>query len=263
MTRGFLWENLGEEIVAEFDSAQSPMSLYDLDKARIPFFIIERLSALEVEREPMLPALKKRRARARAVATGRCVKCPEMARPDKKMCAICATEAAEKTKNRRRGMKERLGTKESTDRSGITHHFTITTKCERCSEHAQPRENCRLCRGAGVYEIKGYIIANAYPDGRLGEIFLNIGKTSSSEAWIDQWARAASFALQYGAPADEFFGKFIATRFEPSGPTNNKAIRHCTSVLDYVARWVLLRFGTAETREKLAQTAASVEAVQP
>lgn len=157
-------------------------------------------------------------------------------------------------------MKERL----QTDREGVTHHFTITAKCDLHSDGEITRmRECARCVGTGLYEVKGYVIANSYPDGRLGEIFIHIGKTSSNAAWVDQWARAASFALQYGAPVDEFFGKFVATRFEPAGPTKNKGIWRCTSILDYVSRWILGQFGTKETRDKLAQTAASTEEVQP
>lgn len=260
MTRGFLWEDLGSEINEEFESLERTMTLYDLDRAGIPFFTFHRSTALEnEEREAQSPTLAQKRKYARAVAGGRCVKCGEPPSDGKKMCAACAKKAAENTNARRQVMKERL----SNDRSGVTHHFSITTKCERCAEYDRPRANCRLCRGEGIYDVKGYITVNIYPDGRLGEIFLNVGKTSSSEAWIDQWARAASFALQYGVPVDEFFGKFVATRFEPAGQTKNNDIKRCTSVLDYVARWVLLKFGAEDTREKLAQAAASVEAVQP
>jgi hypothetical protein len=260
VSRGFLWQDLESEVAAEFESVQREPSLYDLDRARIPFFIFERATALESERvAPMSNALVVRRRYARAVAVNKCTKCPESARKGKRLCPACARRAVEKTSSRRRGMKERL----ETDRAGITHHFSITTKCQKCADHPAPRKNCRRCRGEGVFEFKGYVIANKYPDGRLGEIFLNIGKTSSSEAWIDQWARAVSFALRYGAPVDEFFGKFVAQNFEPSGPTKNKKIPRCSSVLDYVAKWVLLTFGSPEAREWVASMApASMEAVQ-
>ena len=56
-----------------------------------------------------------------------------------------------------------------------------------------------------------------------------------------RWAISTSRLLQRGEPL-EFLQKFVGIRQEPSGMTNNKDIRSCTSVVDYVARYLLLRF---------------------
>lgn len=122
-------------------------------------------------------------------------------------------------------------------RPGVTHHFTIIA--------AHP--------DGGVQEIDGYIQTGIYDDGRLGEIFMRVGKTGTAEAAVmyEQWAIAASMALQYGVPVDAFFGKFLGTNFEPSGATTNKTIPRVTSVLDYVSRWVLSRYGSDEVRKQV------------
>jgi hypothetical protein len=160
-------------------------------------------------------------------------------------------------------MKERVHTEKRPTVEGVTHHFTVTAKCDLHDPDSPLKGDCERCGGEGVYAVKGYIIANPYPDGRLGEIFLNVGKTSSSEAWVDQWARAISFALQYGAPVDELFGKFVAQSFEPSGPTKNKKIPRCSSILDYVAKWVLSTFGSALAREWVASLAPGSAEARP
>lgn len=56
---------------------------------------------------------------------------------------------------------------------------------------------------------------------------------------LDQWAIAASVALQMGADFESFIGKFVGSRFEPSGATKNKDIPRTTSPLDYIARFLL------------------------
>lgn len=117
------------------------------------------------------------------------------------------------------------------ERRGVTHHFSILTK------RTDPEGLDRLV------EIDGYLQTGEYEDGRLGEIFLKVGKAGAESAWIDQWALLFSVALQYGAPVEELAKKFVGTNFEPYGATKNKDIPRCTSVLDYVARYLLAKYG--------------------
>ncbi len=118
------------------------------------------------------------------------------------------------------------------NRVGITHHFTIIAK---------------TVDGEGVREVDGYLTTGEYDDGRLGEIFLKVGKSGDEAAWIDQWALTASVAIQHGASVENLFQKFVATNFEPSGFTKNPEIRSCTSILDYVARYILSKYGRVQT----------------
>lgn len=302
MTRGYLWENLESEIADEFaslarvdtsyvfdfdrffvGSLSTPQSywrqIWIAEDKRLPSDLLARLKARRQEvviarrHELATGMTKKERARlirARRAAEDKCVQCERKRVPGGSRCEVHREEhnAYYRAKRKeKRGMKERLETDREGTRlaPGITHHFVIIAKCDRKSCKISPSPECDQCGGSGVYDVKGYIIANPYMDGRLGEIFINIGKTSSSEAWIDQWARAASFALQYGAPVDELFGKFVATRFEPSGATRNKVIRRCSSILDYVSRYILLRFGSKEAAARIAgaEVSASTESVQP
>jgi ribonucleoside-diphosphate reductase alpha chain len=129
------------------------------------------------------------------------------------------------------------------DREGVTHHFVIMS--------AHP--------DGGTYDVDGYITTGQYPDGRLGELFVKVGKSDGSHAMLDQWAISVSYALQYGAPLDGFLGKFVGARFEPSGATKNKEIPRCTSPVDYVARYLLLRYGTPEMLAVAEEEAAERE----
>ena len=94
-----------------------------------------------------------------------------------------------------------------------------------------------------IVEVDGYVTTGLYPDGRLGEVFLRLGKPGGEVAVFDQWALAFSMALQHGADVDALCGKFVGSRFEPSGPTSVPGIPRCTSVLDLACRWLLARYG--------------------
>lgn len=91
--------------------------------------------------------------------------------------------------------------------------------------------------------VKGYLTTGVYPDGRLGEIFVRIGKPGSSDGMFDQWAIAFSVALQLGADLDNLCQKFVHTNFEPAGATNVPGIRRCSSIPDLICRWLLRHYG--------------------
>ena len=101
-------------------------------------------------------------------------------------------------------------------------------------------------------EHKGYIQVGVYEDGRVGEIFVKLGKPGQESAWIDQWAISTSVALQFGAPFETFIQKFVGARFEPAGATQCKEIPRVTSLVDYCARWLLLKFG--KTPEEISKS---------
>ncbi len=94
--------------------------------------------------------------------------------------------------------------------------------------------------------VKGYVTTGMYPDGRLGEIFVRIGKPGSSDGMYDQWAIAFSVALQFGADVDAVCQKFVHTSFEPAGVTNVPGVRRCSSIPDLICRWLLLHYGKKE-----------------
>jgi ribonucleoside-diphosphate reductase alpha chain len=96
---------------------------------------------------------------------------------------------------------------------------------------------------------EGYITVGMYDDGGPGEIFINMSKEGSAVSGLmDAFARAISYALQYGVPLEVLVDKFAHTRFEPSGFTGNEQIPYAKSVTDYIFRWLALKFLTPEKR---------------
>jgi len=90
---------------------------------------------------------------------------------------------------------------------------------------------------------EGYITAGMYPDGKLGELFITIAKEGSTiSGLMDAIATITSIALQHGVPLEVIVDKMKFTRFEPYGYTGNADIPSATSVIDYVAKWLALKF---------------------
>jgi ribonucleoside-diphosphate reductase alpha chain len=63
---------------------------------------------------------------------------------------------------------------------------------------------------------------------------------------MDSFACAASLALQHGVPLRLLCEKFSHTRFEPSGWSSNPDIGYAKSIMDYIFRWLSLRFLTGQ-----------------
>ena len=106
---------------------------------------------------------------------------------------------------------------------------------------------------------EGYITVGLYADGTPGEIFVRMAKEGSVIAGLmDSFATAVSLALQHGVPLPILVDKFKGTRFEPSGFTGNQEIPIATSIMDYIFRWLNIRFpvdGNALERHPAAREA--------
>jgi ribonucleoside-diphosphate reductase alpha chain len=63
---------------------------------------------------------------------------------------------------------------------------------------------------------------------------------------MDSFALAVSIALQHGVPLKLFCEKFAHTRFEPSGWSGNADIGYAKSIMDYIFRWLQMRFLTGQ-----------------
>lgn len=93
----------------------------------------------------------------------------------------------------------------------------------------------------------GYITVGKYEDGKPGEMFLVAGKEGGLVSGLmDAFATSVSLGLQYGVPLKAFVDKFSHMRFEPSGFTNNERIPQAKSIVDYLFRWMALKFLPAE-----------------
>jgi ribonucleoside-diphosphate reductase alpha chain len=103
-----------------------------------------------------------------------------------------------------------------------------------------------------VGDAEGYITAGEYPDDGIGEIFLKVSKQGSTlSGLMDAFSIAVSVGLQYGVPLEDYVSKFINSRFEPSGMTNDPDIRFASSLMDYIFRRLALEYLSPERRAEL------------
>jgi len=131
---------------------------------------------------------------------------------------------------------------------------TKTAKTEQVQpvRRRLPPERTAITHKFRVGEQEGYITVGLYEDGKPGEVFIKMAKEGSTLAGLmDSFAIVTSIALQYGVPLKVLVEKFIHTRFEPSGYTDNPKIRFATSVVDYVFRWLALKFLSEKERAEL------------
>ena len=91
---------------------------------------------------------------------------------------------------------------------------------------------------------KVYLHTGEYPDGRIGEIFIDMHKEGAAfRSLMNNFAIAISVGLQYGVPLDEFVEAFTFTRFEPAGLVQgNERIKNATSIIDYVFRELAISY---------------------
>lgn len=109
--------------------------------------------------------------------------------------------------------------------------------------HRLPDERNAVVHYFSVGGHEGYLIVGLYENGQPGEIFIRMAKAGSTIAGLmDSFGIAVSLALQFGVPLEVLCGKFSHTRFEPSGWTTVKEIGYAKSIMDYLGRWLALKF---------------------
>jgi ribonucleoside-diphosphate reductase alpha chain len=115
-----------------------------------------------------------------------------------------------------------------------------------------PDERRSLTHKFSIAGHEGYITVGLYDDGTPGEFFIRMAKGGTVVAGlIDSFATVASIAMQYGVPLKVLCAKFVHLRFEPSGFTNNPNIRIAKSIMDYMFRWLALKYLTLEEQRAL------------
>ena len=121
--------------------------------------------------------------------------------------------------------------------------------------HRLPEERASLTHKFGIAGHEGYITVGLYPNGQPGEIFIRMAKEGSTVAGLmDSFATAISLALQHGVPLRVLCEKFAHSRFEPSGWTGNEQIGYAKSIMDYIFRWLQLRFLSGTAAKPLRRT---------
>ena len=132
-----------------------------------------------------------------------------------------------------------------------------------------PNDRASITHKFSVAGHEGYITVGFYEDGSPGEVFLKMSKQGSViSGLMDTIATMTSISLQYGVPLKSLVDKFSHVGFEPEGFTNNKDIPIAKSIIDYVFRWLGLKFVPqsevlAEEDESLGDQLAQPQQLHP
>jgi len=106
-----------------------------------------------------------------------------------------------------------------------------------------PQERMAIAHKFSIAGHEGYLHVGMYDDGSPGEIFIKMSKEGSTLSGVmDTLALSLSMNLQYGVPLEVLCEKLVGARFEPMGMTGNKEIPMVKSIMDYLGRWLALKF---------------------
>src|SRR5207247_5566290 len=127
-----------------------------------------------------------------------------------------------------------------------------------------PDERRSLTHHFSVGGQEGDITVGLYEDGMPGEMFIRMSKDGSTVSGLmDSFATAVSLALQHGVPLQVLCDKFSHTRLEPSGWSGNPKIGYAKSLMDYLFRWLELRFLKGEQGSLFEQQGAKQSSREP
>ena len=144
---------------------------------------------------------------------------------------------------------------------GMSEDFDPVVAAEQAIEYRPvrkrlPDERMALTHKFSLAGHEGYLHVGMYPDTKQpGEIFITMAKQGSTiSGLMDAFATSISIALQYGVPLESLCDKFSYMRFEPSGFTNNPSIPMAMSIMDYIFRYLRMRF-LGESEQAMVQEA--------
>ena len=123
----------------------------------------------------------------------------------------------------------------------------MTTTAEISRRETLPSTRKSVTHKFAIGGHEGYLTIGLFADGRPGELFIKMSKEGSTLSGLIQgFCRAFSLTLQHGLPAADAAERFRGMRFEPMGATSNPEIPEALSILDYVARYLLLHYSKGE-----------------
>jgi ribonucleoside-diphosphate reductase alpha chain len=119
------------------------------------------------------------------------------------------------------------------ERDSYTHKFVMVGGGESIVEDGDIVQSDLDC----------YLTIGFYPNGKIGELFFRAGKEGEQYSVFHSLMVAISVGLQYGIPMRVFIEKMKNQQFLPNGITRSMDIPIVKSIVDYIARYLELRFG--------------------
>ncbi len=104
-----------------------------------------------------------------------------------------------------------------------------------------PNSRASIIHKFQIADHEGYLIFGLYPDGKPGELFINMSKEGSTIGGLmDIIGTLVSISLQYGVPIEDVIKKFKHQKFEPRGIVfdGHPDIKTAESILDYIGQFM-------------------------
>ena len=136
----------------------------------------------------------------------------------------------------------RDGCKQAQPLSTSKHETTTAAEAAPVRRHLAA-ERAAITHKFSVAGHEGFLTVGLYDDGTPGEVFITMSKEGSTiSGLMDTIATSISIALQYGVPLRVLVDRFSHMRFEPSGFTGNSDLPMAKSIVDYIFRWLGMKF---------------------
>ncbi len=132
-------------------------------------------------------------------------------------------------------------------------HASLVEKVNGYTRLHLPDERPALTHKFSVGGYEGYMTVGLYPDTKKpGEVFLVAAKEGSTvSGLLDTIATLISMCLQSQVPLKTLVRKFKDLSFAPAGFTNTPDVPMAKSIVDYIFRYLGMRFLSPEDREEL------------
>lgn len=143
---------------------------------------------------------------------------------------------------------------------GAGHQIAL----KRGEREPLPSRRKGITQKARIGGQTAYWRTGEYPDGRLGEVFIDLaGAGSTLDGFANVSAKLASLALQYGAPPEEVTDAIMNVKFEPSGSVElHDDLRWAHSIPDLIARDLAINYlGREDLSHKVRAVAIGTGAV--
>jgi len=115
-----------------------------------------------------------------------------------------------------------------------------------------PNDRAAINHRFTVDQIKGYLNLGMFENGELGEVFIKMSKEGSTlSGLLDCLGTLTSISLQRGVPLKDIVEKMCYQQFNPSGFTSNPQIRTATSIVDYIFKYIGMKFLKKEDQLEL------------
>lgn len=133
---------------------------------------------------------------------------------------------------------------------------SYATTCARKEDHMREklptRRRC-VTQSLNINGTKVHFTVGLYPDGRPGEVFIDMHRTGTSvRGWCGSTAKLISLMLQYHIPLSELVEALVGDCTEPFGRvpvSGHPVIEDTSGVLDAVMRSLALDFLAEEQDE--------------